>query len=215
MILDDEFSAAGTVVPTSTRVGGSVFLESAGLVGGDKDAFTATRAEIATRLRWAPKQPVSGPVNLADATVGQLEDDWSANRANGYWPTGGRLRLDGFTYGRFCGAPQATGEHRLAWIRSQYQPRAGHNPVDFASQPYGQLASVYRHPGQNDQARKVAIARRTDLRKYGNLNPYRKFGNCFLDWSIKYGYQTWRAAAALAAVFEVFLVFSFLASNTT
>ena len=213
VFLDDEFTAAGTVVLTSARVGGSVFLEPAGLAGGDKNALTATRAQISTRLRWAPKQPVSGLVDLADATVGQLEDDWSANRTNGYWPTGGRLRLDGFTYGRFGGAPQVTVKHRLAWIRSQYQPDAGHNTTDFASQPYEQLASVYRHAGQDDQARKVAIARRADLRKYGNLNLYRKFGNWFLDKSIKYGYETWRAAAALAAVFVVFSVFSFLAQQ--
>ena len=87
-------------------------------------------------------------------------------------------------------------EQRLAWIRSQYQPPAGSGSAVFATQPYEQLAAVYRQAGQDDQARKVAIARRADLRKYGNLNRYRRFGNWFLDWTIKYGYQTWRAARA-------------------
>ena len=64
-------------------------------------------------------------------------------------------------------------EQRLAWIRSQY-PRPGDSPADFATQPYEQLAAVYRQAGQDDQAREVAIARRTDLRKYGNLNWYRR-----------------------------------------
>jgi hypothetical protein len=83
----------------------------------------------------------------------------------------------------------------------------------FATQPYEQLAAVYRQAGQDAQARKVAIARRADLREYGNPNPYRKFGNWFLDKTIKYGYQTWRAGVGLAAVFVIFFVFSFLAQQ--
>lgn len=149
---------------------------------------------------------------LEGATVGRLDDDWSSERPNGYWPTGPRLRLDGFSYGRFGGKQQATVEQRLGWIRSQYQP-LGLSRADFATQPYEQLAAVYRLAGQDTEARKVAIARRADLRKYGNLNPYRKFGNWFLDWSIRYGYQTWRAGVGLVAVFLVFVALSFFAQH--
>jgi hypothetical protein len=123
------------------------------------------------------------------------------------------LSLDGFTYDRFSGDQKASAVQRLTWIRSQYQLSVGGSSAAFATQPYEQLVAVYRHSGQDDQARKVAIARRTDLRKYGNLNPYRRFGNWFLDWSIKFGYQTWRAAAVLAVVFVAFLVCSFLAQQ--
>ena len=159
--------------------------------------------------RWASIRPV----NLEGVTVGQLDDDWSSERPNGYWPTGGRLRLDGFTYGRFGGKQRVTAEQRVAWIRSQYQPPAGDIMADFATQPYEHLAAVYRQTGQDTEARKIAIARRADLRKYGNLNPYRRFGNWFLDWSIRYGYQTWRAGVRLAAVFLVFVVLSFVAQQ--
>ena len=210
VFLDGGFTAAGTVSLNSTRVGGSVYLAPAALADEDRVALDAARAQISGKLRWAPSAPVSGQVNLEGATVGQLEDNWARNRPNGHWPADGRLHLDGFTYGRFGGMRQATVEQRLAWIRSQYQPRAGHGPADFATQPYEQLAVVYRQSGQDDQARKVAIARRADLRKYGNLNPYRRFGNWFLDWTIKYGYQTWRAGVGLAAVFVVFLMLSIL-----
>jgi hypothetical protein len=72
---------------------------------------------------------------------------------------------------------------------------------------------VYRKAGQDTQAREVAIARRADLRRYGKLNPYRRFGNWFLDWTIKYGYQTWRAGVGLAVVFLIFWVFSCLAQR--
>jgi hypothetical protein len=67
---------------------------------------------------------------------------------------------------------------------------------------------VCRRAGQDTAARKAAIARRSDLRKYGNLNPYRKFGNWLLDKTIKYGYQTWRAGVGLAVVFGVLLALS-------
>ena len=213
VFLDAGFTAAGTVSLNSTHVGGSVLLVPAALAADDQIALDAARAQISGKLRWAPSAPVSGQVNLEGATVGQLEDNWSRNRPNGYWPADGRLHLDGFTYGRFGGVRQATVEQRLAWIRSQYLPRAQRSPAHFATQPYEQLAVVYRQSGQDDQARKIAIARRADLRKYGNLNPYRWFGNWFLDWTVKYGYQTWRAAVGLAAVFVVFLVLSILAQR--
>ncbi len=214
VLLDDGFTAAGTVSLDSAHVGGSVSLgPTAALAGEDKVALNATAAKIAGRLRWAPGQQVSGRVNLEGATAGELDDDWSGERANGYWPVGGLLSLDGFTYARFGGDRQATVEQRLAWIRSQYQPHAGSGSAAFATQPYEQLAAVYRKVGQDDQARKVAITRRADLRKYGNLNRYRRFGNWFLDWSIKYGYQTWRAAVGLAALFVVFLALSILAQH--
>jgi hypothetical protein len=78
---------------------------------------------------------------------------------------------------------------------------------------YDMLAAVYRRAGQDTQARKVAIARRADLRKYGNLSPYRWFGNWLLDKTIKYGYQTWRAGVGLAAVFVAVWALSFLAQQ--
>jgi hypothetical protein len=72
---------------------------------------------------------------------------------------------------------------------------------------------VYRRAGQDSQARKVAIARRADLRSYGNLNPYRRAGNWLLDKTIKYGYQSWRAGVGLAGVFVIFAWLSFLAQQ--
>jgi hypothetical protein len=213
MFLDGGFTAAGTISLNSAHVGGSVWLRPTALAGVNTVALTAAKAQIVGHLRWKPAERVLGRVNLEGATVGELDDDWSRNRVNGYWPIGGLLSLDGFIYGRFGGNQQATVEQRLAWIRSQYQQPAEGGSAAFGTQPYEQLAAVYRQAGQDDQARKVAIARRADPRKYGKLNPYRRFGNWFLDWTIKYGYQTWRAAAGLAAVFVIFLVLSIFAQR--
>ncbi|HYB88718.1 MAG TPA: hypothetical protein VEC76_17870 [Streptosporangiaceae bacterium] len=205
VLLDQGFTAAGTVSLNSARAD-QLVLSPARPAGASEIAFdfTAAEAQIAGPLQWAPGGQFSGRVNLEDAKVGELEDDWTAagEEAHGCWPPGGRLRLSGFTYG---GLGQASVQQRLGWIRSQYE---GSKPAAFAAQPYEQLADMYRQAGQDTEARVVAIARRRDLRKYGNLNWYRRFGNAFLDKTIRYGYQTWRAAAGLAAVFVAFLVLS-------
>ncbi len=131
-----------------------------------------------------------------------------------------RLRLNGLTYG---GLGDASVAQRLGWIRSQYrngQHKKGKSSqhkrrkhTDFAAQPYEQLADMYRQSGQDAEARDVAIARRRDLRTYGNLNWYRRFGNAFLDKTIRYGYQTWRAGVGLAVVFLAFLVLSIIGQH--
>jgi len=205
VLLDEGFTSAGTVSLNFARVD-QLVLSPAKVAGANEITFnfTATEAQIACDLRWAPDGPFSGRVNLEDAQVGELEDTWTpaGEQARGYWPPGGRLRLSGFTYG---GLGEASVKQRLQWIRSQYE---GPKPAAFAAQPYEQLADMYRQAGQDTEAREVAIARRRDLRKYGNLNWYRRFGNWFLDKTIRYGYQTWRAALGLAAVFVLFLVLS-------
>jgi hypothetical protein len=210
VLLDERFTAAGTVSLNSARADRLV-LNPASPEGADEIAFdfTATEAQIAGVLRWAPDGPFSGRVNLEDAHVGELSDTWTptGERAHGYWPLDGRLRLNGFTYGRLG---EASVKQRLDWLRSQYQ---GVTPAAFAPQPYEQLAAVYHQAGQDTEAREVAIARRRDLRKYGNISWYRKLGNAFLDKTIRYGYQTWRAAAGLAVVFLAFLVLSLIGQH--
>ena len=205
VLLDEGFTSAGTVSFNFARAD-QLVLSPAKVAGANEITFnfTATEAQIACELRWAPDGPFSGRVNLEDAQVGELEDTWTpaGEQARGYWPPGGRLRLSGFTYG---GLGEASVKQRLQWIRSQYE---GPKPAAFAAQPYEQLADIYRQAGQDSEAREVAIARRRDLRRYGNLNWYRWFGNWFLDKTIRYGYQTWRAALGLAAVFVLFLVLS-------
>jgi hypothetical protein len=204
VLLNDGFTAAGIVSFNSARAE-RLELSPAKRANEIRFDFTAREAEIAGELKWAPDGQFSGQVNLEDAHVGQLEDNnWppTGEQASGYWPPGGKLCLSGFTYG---GLADASVDQRLEWISSQYQ---GAKRTAFAAQPYEQLADWYSRAGQDSEARAVAIARRRDLRKYGNLKWYRKFGNWFLDATIRYGYETWRAAAGLAVVFVAFWVLS-------
>lgn len=162
--------------------------------------------------------------------------------ANGYWPVAGRLRLNGLTYERLGGYRQPSVQQRLEWVSSQYSQSRRRNakatavwsngimapPVraslpsvqsgsrngrSFAPEPYEQLAKVYRKAGREGDARKIAVAKRIDERRYGDLGPYRKTANWFFDKTIKFGYQTWRAAVGLIVVFLAFLIMSILAQH--
>jgi hypothetical protein len=213
VLLDQGFGAAGAIRLPSVRVGGSVRLGPAALAGSGQVALDATGAQITGSLVWAPDSQVAGQVTLEGATVGHLVDDWGQGRPGGFWPPGGQLRLDGFTYGMFGGDQRATVGQRLDWIRSQYPSSNPSKSVDFATQPYEQLAKVYAQAGKESDARKVAIARRVDLRRYGSLTWYRKAVNWFLDKTIKFGYQTWRAGLGLAVLFVAFLVMTLVAQQ--
>ncbi len=228
--LDQGFSAAGAVKFSRASIAGSFHCRGAHLGANNKGAaLTAERmsvnggvlldegftadgaislraAAIVRELRWAPaKAPAA--VNLESARVQQLTDDWTGDRPGGLWPKG-TLRLAGLTYDGFGGDNPPPVEQRLAWVRSQHQPHARNGTAPpavtpFIAQPYKQLADAYRRAGQDDEARTVEIARRRDLRRYGNIALHRKILNWVLDVTIRYGFQTWRALAGLLGLYAI------------
>lgn len=210
MFLDEKLTVKGTISLRSAHITGRLELRGTLAAGKDSTTLFAPGMQVTGTMRWAPAAEVLGVVELEGATVGELDDDWTAATSlkNGYWPACGRLNLRGFEYGCLGGDQLATPGKRLDWIRSQYLRTAKNEPAAFAAQPYEQLAAVWRRAGEDTAARKAAIARRTDLRTYGNLSPGRRLGNWLLDVTIKYGYQTWRAGAGLAVVFVLFLMLS-------
>jgi hypothetical protein len=214
--LDKGFAAAGIVSLKSARVSGSVgIMPNVTAKAEQAMSLDAAGAQIAGTLRWEPDMQFIGRVNLQDAVVGRLQDDWSLAKAsaNGYWPEGGLLCLRGFTYGCLVGEYQATVRQRLDWIRSQYASIPSGAVTGFSTQPYEQLATVYQEAGQDSDARRVSIARRADLRSFGTLSWHRRVGNLLLDRTIKYGYETWRAAVLLAVVYAIFLVLAIVAQH--
>ena len=120
VLLDEGFTAAGTVSLNSARADRLV-LSPAKLAGANEITFnfTATEAQIAGELRWAPDGRFSGRVNLEDASVGELDDNWSERAGR---PTGAGLPAGGFAS---MASPTAglvkTRWQRLEWIRSQYE----------------------------------------------------------------------------------------------
>jgi hypothetical protein len=209
-----------SLLADGAKIGGDLCLTGALTV---RDAITLRQAQVSGTLRWEPTVPATGPVDLEGCSVHTLEDNWAGARAaaNGHWPTGGRLRLDGLTYVVLDGGAGDGAKRRLGWVRSQYQPRPADGAVEvdadpsptFASQPYEELTNFYQGAGQDSDARLMAINRRRDRRMYGDLRNFRRVGSWLLDVSIAYGYATWRALAYLAVIYAVVLGFSIYAGD--
>jgi hypothetical protein len=210
VLFDEGFAVAGMVALPSANVSGSVYIEPAGT---EEMAFSLARAQIEGVLSWLPKMQALREVNLEGTTVAELDDQWDDDRPNGYWPTGGKLRLDGLSYERISGPQQATVAQRLGWIRSQLQPSDRGASARFAVQPYDQLVAVYRQAGQDSEARQVDVAMRRDMRRYGNLTLYRRAINWAADKTVQYGYQNWRAGLAMVAIYLEIMILSILAQH--
>ena len=211
----------GKISLTNATIGGELRLQPQRLGVDENVALDARNAHITQGFRWEPREPGQGRVILENVSVGRLEDTWTPED-RGHWPFDGSLRLDGFTYGSIAstaGGQNDGAGQRLEWIRSQYGRKESKlwSPQDntsyFATQPYQQLASSYQQAGLDADARRIAIARRRDFRRYGRISRPGKIGNLLLDISIRYGYRTWRAAAGLAALYLLVVLFFFFASH--
>jgi hypothetical protein len=201
-LLSQGFTAAGAVSVAGARIDGSMTLDKAKL--SNRVALKAAGVHVGGTLHWAPSLPVRGQVDLQRAAVHRLDDDWSLPDA--HWPPAKRLHLIGFTYDGFGGRHQASWQQRLDWIRRGHTTATSNKPAAFATQPYEQLARVYRQSGQETEARQVAIARRNDLRRFGSLTRLRSLGNWLLDKTIRHGYQPLRAVGLLIVVYVVVLL---------
>jgi hypothetical protein len=97
------------------------------------------------------------------------------------------LRLSGLSYDTLTAKPEVNVPARLGWLRR--------DPDGYSPQPYEQLAATYRRAGQDENARKVAIAKQRDRRQ--TLNWPAKVWNSLMYWTVGYGYQTWKAGVWL------------------
>jgi hypothetical protein len=82
---------------------------------------------------------------------------------------------------------------RLGWLARDEE--------GYVPQPYEQLAACYRRAGQDDDARKVAIAKQRRRRQ--TLNRPGKAWNSLLRWTVGYGYRTWQAGLWLLGLLAV------------
>jgi len=212
VLLDAGFSSSGEVSLSLAQIEGSVSLVRARLAS-DATAFDSAGARIKGALLWVPEEQVHGLVDLENAEVGELDDDWgSGDRSvNGFWPPASQLRLRGFTYGAIGGVQPSAVSHRLDWIRSQFWPYD--RTMRYTTLPYDHLAAAYRKAGLDTQATQVAIAMRSDRRRFDHLGPPRWFVNWLWDKTIKYGYQNWRAIWYMVAIYAIVAIVLFIAQG--
>lgn len=170
-------TANGEVRLLGANIGNNLECIGATFENAERYAFLAENVRISSALFLHKLKKFNGYLNLSHARVGQLQDDEAS------WPCQGKIILDGFEYGAFSGdtAPE-TADKRIKWLRLQSR-------VFFSTQPYEQLAKVFRQSGRDSDAKTVLIAKQDDLRRYGALSRKVKSWNWFLGITIGHGYQ--------------------------
>ena len=175
-LMNRDFAATGAVAASGAKISGDLVCS-----GGKFDALILERAQVVRTLSLDHlKSPAQNKIDLMHARVGQLADEQSS------WPTRGNLRVDGFEYDAIAPGAPSEATSRLQWLRLA--------PEDHLSmQPYEQLEKVLRASGDENGARAVYIEKRRTVRRCGGLGRTARSWDWFLDRSIRYGYQTWRA----------------------
>ena len=188
VFLTGDFSARGKVRLAGASIGGQLSCVGGSFSAPSEDGLSLQGATVHGAFLWRPRRLAPRTrVDLTAASVGLVGDDIEK------WPSDGLLRLERFTYTGFF--PGYSVEARIGWIRRS---------ESFHSQPYEQLALVYRAIGENANARTVGIAKEEDRNATLKAWPARwhKAWGIFTD----YGY---RPAKSLA-IFGVFLVLAAL-----
>jgi hypothetical protein len=138
-------------------------------------------------IRSSRRFRADGMVDLTGAKIGSLVDEARS------WPPA--LDLDGLIYDDLTNMPA---RKRLDWLSRS---------VDYAPQPYEQLAAQYRRLGHDEEARQVLLAK---LRQRRRQRPWwKRWWGSLQDALAGYGYAPGRAMLLLAGAFVAgWLVFS-------
>lgn len=167
------FHAEGGVELHSAQVAGKLTFRGADRCGGGETINLSGVSAGTLELLFAERP--TGELNLRNGRTGLLVDDAHT------WPD--TMILDGFGYERLQPEQDVPVAQRLEMLRRGMK--------GYLPQPYEQLASVYRAAGQEQEARRVALAKQRARR--GKLSlPGRVLG-VILEATVGYGYRTWLA----------------------
>jgi hypothetical protein len=187
MYCNEGFRALGEVNLSSADIGGQLIFSGAHLDGKGEPVLYAQGLTVTRGMFLDEGFRADGAVNLTGAKIGSLVDEV------GSWPQA--LNLDGLTYDDLTNMPA---RKRLDWLDRS---------VDYAPQPYEQLAAHYRRLGHDEEARRVLLAK---LRQRRRQRPWwARWWGWLQDLLAGYGYAPGRAVLLLAGAFVAgWLVFS-------
>jgi len=142
-------------------------------------AINASGAKIGGALILREGFRAEGDIDLRDSEVATLKDLQQC------WPNPGYLFLDGFVYKRIDNESPHTAEDRLEWLKRRPPDR------QFYSQPYLQLATVFKNMGYDEDATKVLIEANHEHGKY--VRGWEWWWYNVFGWVIGYGQRPGRA----------------------
>ncbi|HEY6729541.1 MAG TPA: hypothetical protein VI039_00785 [Solirubrobacterales bacterium] len=179
LVFETGFVAEGDIRLSGARVSGQS--ELLGVLSSPKGLALDVSGASLGDLYLRPREMVRGTVDLGNAEVGHLWDDWKA------WT--GDYVLDDFSYSRLDQVnDRSTLRRRLAWLRGN---RDGYRP-----QIYDQLARTYRSSGHEDLQREVLVAKQRQRRD--QLSGPAVIWNLAQDLLVGFGYRTWKALIPFA-----------------
>lgn len=184
VFLGEGFSASGEVRLQHAKINSRVDCSGGKFENPDGSALVLQSATVDGTLSLGEEFDAEGLVDLRHATAKVLADDEKT------WPKPGKLALEGFTYQAVHGTCDA--KKRLKWLERER---------DFHPQPYEQLARVLRQTGYVHGAQKILYAKNKRLRKAGRLGFRGWLKNLVLQFTVGYGYRSWRAAAWMLVLF--------------
>jgi hypothetical protein len=205
MTCDEGLEVHGEVNLAAARIGGRLVMTGVDFIQTTSDQRLLNLENALAADLFLPRAPTAQGIDLTDARVGQLHDPvWRPPDSRVPWyrrwrrkaPESGappyRPRLAGFVY-ESLGPGSDDPAARLDWI--------AHAEEGYLPDAYDQLVAVYRRGGREEDARDVAVAKLRRRREY--LRPPARWWNRFMDWTVRYGYHTWRAIYALLAVMVI------------
>jgi hypothetical protein len=195
--------------------------------------ISARSSDLGTRLSIRLSKDSAGMVDLFDARVITLDDDWGDSLAWGNAPVGGRwsndksldalngvrLNLNGFAYNRFVsptGFPSATARSQLArrtqWLRQQY-PDNRVSAESFTPNAYIQLTSVFRSQGMNLEADGIIRERRKEHTRHGTMGRFDRILQYSYGCLFGFGYSSNSAVVVLLLLFMLNLGYALVGNQ--
>jgi hypothetical protein len=181
------FEAEGEVRFVGSRIGGQLGFRGGRFRKANGSALNLERARVTGAFRWGDVS-ISGRIDLRDSYVGVLDD------RQGAWPKEG-LVVDGFVYGALAREAPRDWKQRRDWLRSQER---------YSSQPYRQLASIYRNEGNSRAARKILMEQfNAQLQRGSTLSWQERIWRWVLRATVGHGYEPWRAIGFALVIWAI------------
>ena len=190
VFLRDGFTAKGRVSLRAVDIAGNLYLNG-GAFEGDGCVLDLTMAAIRRNLvlrqpkrtdekeKTYPPTQIKGLLDLTGASCKSLHDDALSATDKDF-----KIRLNEFRYETIVGPSDA--RRRTAWLGRSLQCSQSQ---EFETQPFEQLVVVLRSMSFEEDARKIAILKRTKLRSAQlsraiRASKFDSYKDCFNPWKV-------------------------------
>jgi hypothetical protein len=171
----------GGIIMRAATIGGSVFIQDGSVRNHEDEPLAFNRMNVSGVFLFANITCGNGTLSLANAKVFAFNDEGTV------WPKQGSLLLNGFEYNFFSGTAPTGWRSRLEWLRR-------FKPEEFNPQPFMTLATVLRRAGHDRDAKRIAMSRHSEARRYLWWGSPRWVGSLLMGATCGHGYRPWLAA---------------------